>query len=127
MKEILIKRIYQSFGMINHKVVFENGTQLLLENGETIRVKLDQLPIKAYVKQGLLRSRDFTIDDSTNKLIVKNDVSKNLIGPGLPLLTFLSTFLPSTNYGFTRDFPRNKIGMPFISTSLGTLCIHHQT
>ena len=99
MKEILIKRIYQNFGMMNHKVVFENGTQLLLENGETIRVELDQLPLKAYVKQGWLRSRDFIIDDSTTKLIVKNDVIKNLIAPGLPILAFLSTFLPTTIMG----------------------------
>ncbi len=99
MKEILIKRVYQNFGMMNHKVVLGNGTQHLLGNGETIRVKPDQLPIKAYVKQGWLRSRDFIIDDSTTKLIVKNDVSKNLIAPGLPILAFLSTFLPTTIIG----------------------------
>jgi len=70
MKEIFIKRIYQNFGMMNHKVVFENGMQHLLGNGDTIRVKLDQVPIKAYVKQGWLRSRDFMIDDSTTQLII---------------------------------------------------------
>ena len=96
MKEILIKRVYQNFGMMNHKVVFENGTQLLLENGETIRVELDQLPLKAYVKQGWLRSRDFIIDDSTTRLIVRNDKIKNLMVQGLIVLVILLAILPKT-------------------------------
>ncbi|MEQ9218547.1 MAG: hypothetical protein RLO17_10915 [Cyclobacteriaceae bacterium] len=90
MKEISIKRIYQNFGMMNHKVVLENGTQLLLGNGETKRIKLENLPVKAYVKQGWTRSRDIVIDETTTGLIVKNERNKNLIAPGVGmLLTFI--------------------------------------
>ena len=79
MKEIIIRRVHENYGMMNYKVVIENGQTILIGNGETKKVLLDKIPVKVYAKQGWLKSIDVTIDNSTTELILKNEKMKNWI------------------------------------------------
>lgn len=96
MKEIIIKRVHESFGMINYKIVIENGQTILIRNGETKKVHLNELPVKAYVKQGWIKSKNVTIDHSTTELILKYEKIKSRITPWMGGLLALTILLPKT-------------------------------
>lgn len=57
---------------------------------------MDNIPVKVYAKQGWLKSKDITIDDSTTELILKHEKTKNLIAPGIGGLLTLTILLPKT-------------------------------
>lgn len=94
MREIIIKRNNESLNLLDYKVIFENGQSIVIRNGETKKVTLDKFPIKAYARQGWLKSKDVTIDSSTTELTLKGEKTKNLIGPGIGGLLVLTLLLP---------------------------------
>lgn len=101
MKEILFRRIYQNYGMLNYKIVFEDGKTMLIRNGETKKVLLDNLPVNIYARQTWLKSKNMTIDHSTTELILKNNMKLGRIA--LWSTVFFS--LISLTKGLWDDYP----------------------
>lgn len=95
MREIIIRRNNENFSKMNYKVVFGNGQTILIGNGATKKVQLDNIPVRAYVKQGWLRSKVVTIDSSTKELVLKNERTKNLTAPWVGGLLALTILLPT--------------------------------
>jgi len=99
MKEIVFRRVRENYGMMNYKIVVENGQIILIQNGETKIVILDKIPVKIYAKQGWLKSKDVTIDDSTTELTLKFEKIKSRITPWSSGLLILSLLTPKTIWG----------------------------
>ena len=96
MKEIVIRRCHENIAMANYKVVVENGSTILIGNGENKKIQLDNIPVKVYAKQGWLRSKYVTIDNSTTELILKYEKTKGWIAPGIGGLTLMILLLPKS-------------------------------
>ncbi len=94
MKEIIISRVQQNYGMLNYKLVIENGKTILIRNGETKKIFLDNVPTKIYAKQTWFKSKKVTIDNSTSELILKNDRKKGRIALWSMVLLNLMLLLP---------------------------------
>tara|TARA_R110000868_G_scaffold293022_1_gene553537 strand:- start:70 stop:489 length:420 start_codon:yes stop_codon:yes gene_type:complete len=94
MKELIIRRVHQNYGMLNYKIAIENGETILIRNGETKNVILDNIPVKVYAKQTWLKSKSVTVDDSTTELILKNDVIKGRTAFWAMVLFILFLLLP---------------------------------
>lgn len=105
MKEVIIRRVHQNVGMINYKIVIENGQTILIRNGETKKVQLNSIPVKIYAKQGWLKSKDVTIDSSTTELTLKYEKIKSRIAPWFGGLLTLTLLLPMNYWG---DYPMAK-------------------
>jgi len=99
MKKISISRANQSFSLANIKLFLGNGKTIAIRNGETKYVELDKLPVKVFAKQGWVKSKMVTIDDSTTGLILKNEKIKNIIAPLIGSLLLLTLLLPRTIWG----------------------------
>ena len=102
MKEIIIRRIHQNNGMLNYKIVFENGQTILIRNGETKHVPLENIPVKVHAKQGWIKSKDVTIDNSTTELILMNAKIMSRISFWLIVLFPATLILPM---GLWEDYP----------------------
>ncbi|MEQ8237907.1 MAG: hypothetical protein RIA69_01775 [Cyclobacteriaceae bacterium] len=89
MREIIFSRKWGDFGMANYKVVIESEPTFQIGNGETKKVQLNNIPVKVYAKQGWVRSRAITIDNSTTEITLKNEKIKNRIAPGIGGLLLL--------------------------------------
>lgn len=96
MKEIVIRRAHEKFGMINYKVVVEHGQTILIGNGETKRVSLEQVPVMLHAKQGWLKSKKVTIDSTTTELTLKYEKIKSRIAPWFGGFFVLTILLPKT-------------------------------
>ena len=105
MKEILIRHVRQNLGMLNYKLVIEKGETILIRNGETKKVLLDNIPVKIYAKQTWLKSKKVTIDNSTTELILKNDMKKGMIA--LWAMGLFNLML-SLSMGLWDDYPTIK-------------------
>jgi hypothetical protein len=57
MKEIIIKRDQEKInGLIDYKVIIEDGQTLIIGNGETRKILLDKTPTKVYAKMRWFKS-----------------------------------------------------------------------
>ncbi len=102
MHEIVFRRVHQNNGMLNYKIVFENGHTILIRNGETKKVLLDNLPVNIYAKQTWLKSKNVTIDYSTTELVFKNNMIKGMVALWFITLFPLVLVLPM---GLWDDYP----------------------
>jgi len=105
MKEIIIRRVHEDFGMINYKIVIENGQSILIRNGDTKKVQLENIPVKVFAKQGWLKSKDVTIDNSTTELTLKYEKIKSWIARWFGGLLATTLLLPMS---FWDDYPITK-------------------
>jgi hypothetical protein len=95
MKEILIKREQENFNKsVSYQVVFADGQEFSLENGEMKKVLVSMAPQYIYAKLNWHRSRKITIDESTSELILKAEKFKNWLAPRIVAFIILITLVP---------------------------------
>jgi|JI9StandDraft_1071089.scaffolds.fasta_scaffold553660_1 hypothetical protein len=95
MKEIIIKRDQEKInGLVNYRVIIEDGQTILIGNGETKKVFIDKIPTKAYAKLNWLRSREVTIDSKTTEINLKGEKIKSWLAPRIAGFLILITLLP---------------------------------
>lgn len=94
MKEIVIRRNRENFNMMRFQVVIDNKPFVTIDNGETKRVEIETLPVKLFVKQGWMRSREIEIDDTTSEIGIRSAKVKSRIAPIMGGLLLLILFLP---------------------------------
>jgi hypothetical protein len=95
MKEIIIKRDQEKInGLIDYKVIIEDGQTLIIGNGETRKILLDKTPTKVYAKMRWFKSREVTIDSKTTEINLKGERLKSWLAPRIGGLFILITLLP---------------------------------
>lgn len=91
----MIRRDQENFNKsVSYQVIFGDGQELSIENGETKKALVSMTPISVYAKMNWHRSRRIIIDESNSELILKADKIKSWVAPRILAIITLITLVP---------------------------------